>query len=206
VADTAAPNDIVAAAGAGLNTAALEDHFNELHKTIPGFPGRRLSEAKALYRALAAPTDVVYVLCHGEALSGPGEGAALSFADEQFTSHGVGEWSRDAWGGQAHWKDRRPLVILNACRTAEIVQSTLSDFVKMFALAGAAGVVGTETLIDQPTASIAMQHFLKEFTADATASEALRSARWRLLGLGSLLGLTYSPYCSATLRLRVAQN
>jgi hypothetical protein len=206
VADTAASNEILAAAGAGLDTADLDAHFNELHKSVPGFPGNRLSEAKALYKALAAPTDVVYVLCHGTALSGVGEGTALLFADEQFTSYGVGEWSRDAWGGQSHWKDRRPLVILNACRSAEIVQSTLSDFVKMFALAGAAGVVGTETYIDQPTASIAMQHFLKEFTGNATASEALRSARWRLLGLGSLLGLTYSPYCSATLRMRPAQN
>jgi hypothetical protein len=205
VADTAGETDILAAAGANLDTTALTNHFATLHDTVPGFPARHLSEAGTVLKALADPTDVVYMLCHGKTLTGAGEGTALIFSDGEFTSYDVGKWSRVSWG-QSHWKDRRPLVILNACRTAEIVQSTLSEFVSMFALAGAAGVVGTETFIDQPTAEIAMQHFLEEFIAGATASEALRYARWRLLGLGSLLGLTYSPYCSATLRLRAVQN
>ncbi len=201
VAEGAAANQVLAAAGAGLIAAELEEHLANLRDDVPGFPATHLTEAEALLEALAKPSDVVYVLCHNEDADTPGRGSALTFTDGPLMSDEIAEWARDEWPSD-HWSERRPLVVLNACRTAEMLQSTMSGYVSNFTGAGAAGVVGTETMIDQPSASEAMQHFLTEFARGASVSEALRYARWRLLAKGSLLGLTYSPYCSAALRLR----
>lgn len=202
VTDLAGANEVLAAAGAGLDTNELNTHLRDLRTSVSGFPSTHLSRAQDLLNALADPADIVYVLCHHEKLKKAGRGSALMFADgalksDQIAQRTVANWPSDHWR-----KDHRPLVVLNACGTAEIVQTTMSSFVKNFAGAGASGVVGTETMIDQPTASEAMQHFLREFARGATVSEALRYSRWKLLARGSLLGLTYSPYCSATLRLR----
>jgi hypothetical protein len=57
-------------------------------------------------------------------------------------------------------------------------------------------------LIDQGVASEAMEHFLADFSGGASAGEAIRLMRWRLLGRGNLLGFCYTPYCAASLRLR----
>jgi hypothetical protein len=202
VTDTAASPQVVSAAGAGLDAKQLATHLKDMHHEVDGFPNKHLTKADALMSALANPADIVYVLCHNENGNQPGGGSVLMFADGPLGSDEVAEYTRTRWP-KDHWREQhRPLIVLNACRTAEIVQTTMSGFVKNFTGAGAAGVVGTETMIDQPTASRAMQHFLGAFAKGATVSEALRIARWKLLAQGSLMGLTYSPYCSATLRLR----
>lgn len=78
----------------------------------------------------------------------------------------------------------------------------MATFVSNFVGAGASGVIGSETLLEQNSASTAMELFLKEFSSGSTVGEAIRKMRWSLLNQGTLLGLAYTPYCSADLRMR----
>jgi hypothetical protein len=80
------------------------------------------------------------------------------------------------------------------------------NFVSTFVGARASGVIGTEISIDQRVASPAMSSFLELFERGESAGHALRSMRWKLLMLGNVMGLSYTPYCSASLRLRLPQS
>ncbi len=196
---------VLAGTGSGLDQKALGKHLTRLSQQVAGFPATAegiVTAAKALRSALEpAAMDIVYLLSHAEQAGESGLSSALVFPDGRLISDEIAVWTRDHWPAD-HWDGRRPLVVLNACHTAEIVQSTLGGFVSNFVAGGAAGVIGTETLIDQATASEAMEHFLAAFSGGATAGEAIRLMRWRLLGRGNLLGFCYTPYCAASLRVR----
>ena len=200
---------VLAGTGAGLNDRQLTAHLGQLSRRVTGFPAPPegvITAAAALGEALEPATmDVVYLISHAERSGVLDLGSALVFPDGRLESKDVAAWTLDYWPAD-HWSDRHPLIVLNACHTAEIVQSMLGGFVTYFVNGGAAGVVGTETLIDQMTASVAMEHFLAEFSAGATVGEAIRVMRWRLLALGNLLGFCYTPYCAASLRLRPATS
>lgn len=192
--------------GGPLDPAALDEHIRRL-RDIPGFADQAsvVTTARDLRSALGESTmDIVYLLCHAERVSNSATIAPtlrLEFSDRCVTSDDIATWSRDEWD-LAHWSERRPLVVLNACQTSEIVQSSMATFVSNFVGAGASGVVGSETLLEQGTAAAAMEVFLREFCAGSSVGEAVRTMRWKLLARGSLLGLAYTPYCSADLRLR----
>jgi hypothetical protein len=196
---------VLVGTGSGLQKKALDKHLAKLGRQVAGFPAAPddlVTAARQLRSALEpAAMDVVYLLSHAQQSGESGLSSALVFPDRQLDSDEIAVWTRDDWPAD-HWDGRRPLVVLNACHTAEIVQSTLGGFVSNFVASGASGVIGTETLIDQMTASEAMEHFLTAFSAGATAGEAIRLMRWRLLGSGSMLGFSYTPYCAASLRLR----
>ncbi len=202
-ADGTAPAVLVGT-GAGLDRRVLSRHLDQLGQQVAGFPASTgiVTAARAL-RAALEPTamDIVYLLSHAEQAGQSGLSSALVFPDRKLISDEIAVWTRDNWPAN-HWDGRRPLIVLNACHTAEIVQSTLGGFVSNFVAGGAAGVIGTETLIDQGAASGAMEHFLAAFSDGASAGEAIRLMRWRLLGQGNLLGFCYTPYCAASLRLR----
>jgi CHAT domain len=195
----------LAGAGGSLDKAALDAHVRRLRE-IPGFADQTvITTARELRDALAASTmDIVYLLCHAERVASSAVVAPtmrLEFTDRCVTSDDIASWSRDEWDVR-HWSDRRPLVILNACQTSEIVQSSMATFVSNFVGAGASGVIGSETLLEQGAAARAMEVFLREFCAGAPVGAAVRTMRWELLATGSLLGLAYTSYCSADLRLR----
>lgn len=198
---------VLAGTGAGLNDQQLTAHLGQLAQRVIGFPAPSkgvVTAAADLGEALRPATmDVVYLISHAERSGVLDLGSALVFPDGRLESKDVSAWTTGSWPPD-HWSGRRPLVVLNACYTAEIVQSMLGGFVTHFVNGGAAGVVGTETLIDQVTASRAMEEFLAEFSGGATVGEAIRAMRWRLLALGNLLGFCYTPYCAASLRLRPA--
>jgi hypothetical protein len=201
------PDETAALTGAGgpLDRDALAAHIGRL-QVIPGFAGRTvITTARGLREALADSTmDVVYLLCHAERVPSNAVVAPtlrLEFTDRCVTSDDIATWSRDEWDVR-HWSDRRPLVVLNACQTSEIVQSSMATFVSNFIGAGASGVVGSETLLEQGSAAHAMEVFLREFCTGVPVGTAIRTMRWELLATGSLLGLAYTPYCSADLRLR----
>lgn len=195
---------VLAGTGAGLDQTQLRKHLAHLRTEVRGFPIHEadvVTTNGALYELLrSASMDVVYLLSHAEAHDSS-ENVALIFPDGPLTSEQIIVWARDHWPVD-HWGTRRPLVVLNACHTTEVVQSTMTGFVSNFVGAGAAGVVGTETLIEQQAASMAMRYFLADLSAGAPVGEAIRSMRWRLLSRGNLLGFAYTPYCAASLRLR----
>jgi len=91
--------------------------------------------------------------------------------------------------------NRKPLVVLNGCHTTDFTSGTLSDFVSAFVnRAGAAGVIGTEVAIEQNLAGFLMEIFLTNLAAGMATGEALRDARWQLVGYGNVMGLGYTPY------------
>jgi hypothetical protein len=202
------PTAVSVATGAGLDRRHRDRHLGTLREKVSGFPAvdRVVTRAADLRTTLAGPDlDVFYVLCHSgrdavdQADLAPD--ATLVFPDRAVVFSDVGRWAR-MWP-RHHWDGRRPLVVLNACHTMELTQATLGNFASAFvSSAGASGVIGTEALIDQRTASLAMELFLTEFLGGAAVGAAIRLMRWRLLARGSVMGLAYTPYCSATLRLR----
>ena len=45
---------------------------------------------------------------------------------------------------------------------------------------------------------------LAELAAGKTVGEAVRATRWKMFGLGNVMGFAYTPYCLANLSLRGA--
>ena len=197
------PLAVLAAKGSGLDQTVMDGHLDRLKSGVEGFPPVPkgvLSRVVELFEKLQPPDmDIVYLISHAESF-----GSVLTF-DLPVSSGQISAWTKDDWPAD-HWRGRRPLVVLNACHSAELTQSTLGSFVRNFVGSGAAGVIGTETLIDQLAASYAMEYFLAAFSHGASAGDAMRTMRWQMLRRGSLLGFCYTPYCAANLRARLPQE
>src|SRR5262249_50083478 len=125
-------------------------------------------------------------------------------AGETFTPQDVSGWSEMFEWPDPHWRDRQPVIILNACHSGAVLAPTLADFVGAFTqTAGAAGVIATEVALEQRVAGLAMETFPTELgVVRVSVGEALRRMRWALIKRGNLMGLAYSPYCAADLQLR----
>jgi hypothetical protein len=154
-----------------------------------------------------ADMDLVYLYCHGQRQTIPGAAVADTVLvlenGDSFTPQDVQGWSEFYnWPGP-HWPDRRPLVVLNACHTGEILAASLSNFVSAFVeTAGASGVIATEITLEQKLAGLAMETFFAGLLSGLSTGEAMRDMRWSLLSRGNLMGLAYSNYSAADLRLR----
>ncbi len=152
--------------------------------------------------------DLVYLYCHEDRYTPLGAkvpNPRLDLgADQRFTPQDVSGWSELYSWPDPHWPDRHPLVIINACHSGAMVAATLADFVGAFAqTAGAAGVIATEVALEQKVAGLAMETFLAELAAPGVScGEAIRRMRWQLIKRGNVMGLAYSPYCAADLKLR----
>jgi hypothetical protein len=153
----------------------------------------------------ASDIDLIYFYCHGRRLRPEGADTfipALEIGEnEQITPMEINIWKSD-WSAE-HWKRRRPLVVVNGCHTNELTPEEVLSFVTAFSDAKAAGVVGTETSIEQGLAGTAIEFFLSFLKEGKKLGEAIHQMRWELLRKGNLMGLTYTPYCSADLRLRL---
>jgi hypothetical protein len=154
---------------------------------------------------LNGAVEVVYYYCHGgrEPLAGTSQTTPyLEIGqDERFQPSDVSTWRHVDWP-RDHWETTSPLVFINGCHTAEITPEALVTFVDEFAVARAAGVIGTEITIHQLLAGEAAEEFFRYFQAPAvTVGKALHLMRLRLLAKRNLLGLAYTPYCSGELHL-----
>jgi hypothetical protein len=94
-------------------------------------------------------------------------------------------------------------VFINGCHTAELTPDALVSFVDIFSGLRAAGVIGTEVTLHQQIANEAAKHFLGSFLVGKPVGEALRIMRAQFLKKGNLMGLAYTPYCSASLKLEL---
>ncbi|HXM34293.1 MAG TPA: CHAT domain-containing protein, partial [Pyrinomonadaceae bacterium] len=136
--------------------------------------------------------SIVYFYCHGgrtssQAWLGVGKKEQLFPAD----LHG---WKVD-------WPTVHPLVFINGCNTVAITPDDLLPFNRMLAWSRAAGVIGTEIQIPEDLAREFGRGFLVAFIAGQTAGAAIRALRLKLLQKYNPLGLAYTLYCSADLRL-----
>jgi hypothetical protein len=194
-----------------LDSKLTKDHTTTLHQQLIQLqivPSESLSELEA---ALAEEQlELVYFYCHGRRLLLPG-GTSSTPCIEVGNGQGIAPsdittWHSSDWD-ENHWRDTSPLVFINGCHTAELTPEALVNFVDSFIGVYAAGVIGTEVLLLQKVANEAAEQLLSLMnTKDKGGSplgvgEALRKMRLHFLGKGNLLGLAYTPYCSADLKL-----
>jgi hypothetical protein len=194
-----------------LDPDLTQAHKNELQKQLTGLqviPKESLADVEA---ALAEEKlELVYFYCHGRRQPLPGGKSSTPYI-EVGKSQGIAPgdittWHDSDWGVD-HWKEISPLVFINGCHTAELTPEVLVNFVDSFIGVYAAGVIGTEILLVQEVANEAAEQLLtvmnnKDKTGNSFgAGEALRQMRLHFLGKGNLLGLAYTPYCSADLKL-----
>ncbi len=189
-----------------LEKGMTEAHMAQLARLGARLTLQRCDTRNSIRDALSAPAlETVYFYCHGlrEALASGGTplpkigiGSAEGIAPGDIIAWDLG-WS----GKTAHWRDTSPLVFINGCHTAELTPELLVNFVDAFAGVYAAGVVGTEVTLHQQLANEASETFFLKFWAGSGLGESLRFMRLQFLGKGNLMGLAYTPYCSAELKL-----
>ncbi|MGY1684974.1 CHAT domain-containing protein [Geodermatophilus sp. SYSU D00867] len=132
-----------------------------------------------------------------------------------FYCHG-GREKTDVWLGVGHkqrllpsdlvtwrvrWAGTHPLVFINGCETVDVTPDDLASFLDALAFSRASGVIGVEITIPEKLASRFAIDFLSTLTTGNSVGELVRAGRRRLLEIGNPLGLAYTPYCVADLRL-----
>lgn len=198
-----------------LDQNLIASHIAKLG-AIPGLqfappPARDWTGVRA---ALKAP-QVAYFLCHGEFDAARKEsylGVGLRDADLEHRVYvsKLNAFMMTALFDRNQWKRIAPLIVINGCHTTDLAPGQLLNFVSSFASAGASGIIGTEVSVILPVAVEVGEMLFTGLTqsdvADPTKNRAvadvIRSIRWQLLNRGNLLGLAYTPYCFADLRVR----
>ena len=193
-----------------VNLAALQSHVTNVRsKVIAAFPKAKVEEGKdksAIRTLLGQDLPIVYFYCHGERLniSDPniwlGVGNREAIPAKEFIGWVV-IWANTL--KKLIWNDVRPLVFINACHSAAVYPETLVSYLDAFiGTARAAGVVGTETKVNQTIAMDVAENFFDSFVVQKDSVDmALNKIRLSYLARGNLVGLIYTPYCFADLRM-----
>lgn len=103
------------------------------------------------------------------------------------------------------WEKSRGLVFLNGCHTVEMKPKDLSTLMAPFVKAYASGIIGTEIPVHTHLATEFGETFFKRLMPNNGSGECvgkiIKDLRLGLLSKFNPLGLVYTPYCSADLRL-----
>jgi hypothetical protein len=143
-----------------------------------------------------AQFDVLYFYCHARG----GEADPNVEPPQLFFGEPPNSLAPEHMGSKA-WP-HCPLVILNGCGTVGYSSDAMSPFIeKLVQDRGAAGVLGTEIPVWEPLATEFARLFLAEFLNGQPAGQAVLSARRALLAKNNPLGLAYTLYAAAGLRL-----
>ncbi|MGW0084116.1 CHAT domain-containing protein [Streptomyces sp. NPDC003393] len=174
------------------------------------------SRESLLGELFRAGQDCVYLYCHGRRQKDAadrtgateleiGNGERVRPADISArmteTTGAAGRTGEAGTTGWRDWEENAPLVFLNGCHTTDDTPGTWLTFVDVFSSLGASGVIGTEISVGQNFAGEVAQSFWRHFLAGLTVGESLHRVRAELLCKGNLLGLAYTAYCCADLRL-----
>jgi hypothetical protein len=188
-----------------LDSALIDRDLKVLKKDLGAFTLRECCTPDSLQDVLSEPAvEVLYFYCHCMSEPMPGGSASSPYlkigADGRFYPQDITAWSDELWG-EDHWRITSPLVFINGCHTAELSPELLTNFVDTFSMVRAGGVIGTEIAVDQALAAEVAETFFRSFARNETVGKAIRLTRLELLRKGNLLGLCYTPYCLAELRL-----
>jgi hypothetical protein len=104
---------------------------------------------------------------------------------------------------QTQWLNQ-PLVVINGCETATAPPNALMNLATLFNSRQAAGVVGTEIKIFPLLARWFGEEFLKRFLRGAAVGQLMLDLRLELLNRYNPLGLIYTNYSLAGMRLKKA--
>jgi hypothetical protein len=94
----------------------------------------------------------------------------------------------------------QPLVLLMACSSAAVELRTLNDLFKSLVRAGAAGVVGNETVINTKLASTFAGELTGRLWKGESFGESIRLVRRRMLAQGNPLGFILTAFGDADLQ------
>jgi hypothetical protein len=163
----------------------------------------RSSEQDVL-RALkdtATPDQILYFYCHAVSKSlaeGPdGSSLVLTTAENGLK---LGDLHLDASTGRT--LPGAPLVIINACESAELSPLFYDGFVPYFMDKGARGVIGTESEIPALFAVAWAKRFFDEFLNGKPLGKVVLDLRQEFYQKHrNLLGLLYAVYCDGDTRV-----
>lgn len=142
--------------------------------------------------------DLLYFYCHAEG----GEDSQAASPQLLFGKP-PGSLSPSQLQGKA-WSNQ-PLVILNGCGTVAYSPDALSPFIDTLVRdRRAGGVLGTEIPVWEALATEVALLFLDAFIGGVAAGEALQSTRLQLLRKNNPMGLAYTLFAAADLRLELA--
>ena len=106
----------------------------------------------------------------------------------------------DAWN--VNFNEHQPLVILNACDSADYTPDNFENLLQFFCDKGAAGVIGTQCEVKERLADAFILNFFQSFLQQKLLGEALFQSRQILLKeYLDPRGLTYSLFASADVKL-----
>jgi hypothetical protein len=158
-------------------------------------------------RAMLEAPNIVYFLCHGKVdaekkLAFLGVGPPDDDRRYKIFPSMIQDWTdTEVLPNLAGWANSHPLVLINGCHTADLEPGQLLNFVTAFTRAEASGVVGTEVSVRLPVAVEVAESLISKILCGIPAGQAMWLMRWELANKGSLLGLAYTLYALADLRL-----
>ena len=200
---TTGSGPIVAGFGQHHDLKLVDKHLDDVASMIEarGAPtrwryGNRLDVQRALKQEL--DVDLVYLYCH----------AGFDKRDRVLRVKDAGDLvegllgSADLEGAKFR---TQPLIFINGCRTAGFSPEALSPFITTLVTdRNASGLIGTEIDVWERLAAEVGREFIRRLCSEdgMTAGRALREVRLSLLAKGNPLGLAYTLYALADVRLR----
>jgi hypothetical protein len=155
--------------------------------------------------ALAAPTTadkVMYFYCHAKAVDDDPDESAIIMGVPGDTSTYATLRDLNLDAGTDVKLAGRPLVVLNACESAEMSPRFYDGFVPYFLSKGARGVIGTECKTPVLFGIHWADAFVGKLLDGAQVGQALLELRLQLLREhGNPLGLLYTCYCDASTQI-----
>ena len=181
----------------------LQNHWQRLRALAPqdDLKMTRLetfSTVERFFKNRDERPNLIYFYAHGGKQNGL---AALKVADKMF----ITIQDLEAW--RVKWHKSNPLLVLNACQSADFRPDSFEDMIQALFRHGASGVIGTQCTIYESLVNLFMPKFLSSFFKQVPAGEALFNARKQLMWKNKdPRGLAYSLFAAAELKLAEAVN
>jgi hypothetical protein len=140
---------------------------------------------------------IVYFYCHGE-YDDKNNPYLIVENNIQLSPSDLYRWSFDR-------ADSHALVFINGCHTLDLDPGKLSELMEPLVKAKAAGIIGTEITVYTTLANEFARGFFKRFLSsngnEHMVGAIIKELRLELLAKYNPLGLVYTPYCSADLKI-----
>ncbi|MGH7722423.1 MAG: leucine-rich repeat domain-containing protein [Candidatus Dormibacteria bacterium] len=194
-----------------LDANMTRAHLDALQALLQvNFKPKECTDRSSVLDAWNSPKlPLIYFYCHGKTVTLAQSHLSVPVLeigkDVLLGSGDFAAWAQaKVWADPKAWQAVPPLVFINGCHTAALSPEDVVSFVDAFAGLHAAGVIGTEISVAQPTAGEFADNFYSYFTRDSgtgrqPAGKALYMARIDLLAKGNVCGLVYTPFCSMDL-------